>query len=392
MNVEKKLLFFPIFLILYEFCTNMSNDMYLPALPEIVSSLSTNMNWVQLTIPAWLAGNVAVQLFLGPLADRFGRRRVLLTGGVVFILSTLGCAIAPTIGTLILFRFFQGIGVCSMMVAGYASVHDLYSDEKAIHILVWMGSAAVIAPAIGPVLGGLLLLMTSWRGIFWTLFLLSSISIFFLMRCMPESLSVEEQEPLHPRRIVSVYRNIFTNRAFLFSALSFGFFYGGIIGWITVSPFLLMMNAHLSPTQFGLWQVPIFGSYIVGAQAVKFALKRFGMEKLISWGSCLAILSIVALVTFPFMAPREVCSYTLPMIGYALGFGFAAAPLNRLTLTSSSEKRGSCMAVFYLMMIGSGMLVSLVLSFLDENVFLSTFIIASSVLLSFFFNHQRKAV
>ena len=392
MNVEKKLLFFPIFLILYEFCTNMSNDMYLPALPEIVSSLSTNMNWVQLTIPAWLAGNVAVQLFLGPLADRFGRRRVLLTGGVIFILSTLGCAIAPTIGTLILFRFFQGIGVCSMMVAGYASVHDLYSDEKAIHILVWMGSAAVIAPAIGPVLGGLLLLMTSWRGIFWTLFLLSSISIFFLMRCMPESLSVEEQEPLHPRRIVSVYRNIFTNRAFLFSALSFGFFYGGIIGWITVSPFLLMMNAHLSPTQFGLWQVPIFGSYIVGAQAVKFALKRFGMEKLISWGSCLAILSIVALVTFPFMAPREVCSYTLPMIGYALGFGFAAAPLNRLTLTSSSEKRGSCMAVFYLMMIGSGMLVSLVLSFLDENVFLSTFIIASSVLLSFFFNHQRKAV
>ncbi len=171
---NKQLLFrlFPLFLIVYEFCTNMSNDMYLPALALIASDLGTKINLVQLTITAWLAGNTAVQLIIGPLSDRYGRRPILFGGGFLFLLSTLGCALAPSLALLIFFRFLQGIGVCTMMVSGYASIHDLYNDKKAIHILVWMGTAAVLAPAIGPVLGGVLLLVTDWRVIFLSLFAL----------------------------------------------------------------------------------------------------------------------------------------------------------------------------------------------------------------------------
>ena len=179
---------FPIFLILYEFCTNMSNDMYLPALPIISEAFSASANLVQLTITAWLAGDTAVQLIIGPLSDRFGRRPILFGGGLLFLIFAPWCALAPTLPILILSRFVQGIGVCTMMVAGYASIHDLYDDKRAIHILVWMGSAAVIAPAIGPVFGGLILTVASWRTIFYVLFFLERSPLLFYGSSCPKAL------------------------------------------------------------------------------------------------------------------------------------------------------------------------------------------------------------
>ena len=88
---------FPPFLILYEFCTNMSNDMYLPALPLIAKELQSSLSLVQLTITAWLAGSMAIQLIVGPLSDFYGRRLVLLGGGLLFLLSTLGCSLSPSL-------------------------------------------------------------------------------------------------------------------------------------------------------------------------------------------------------------------------------------------------------------------------------------------------------
>ena len=113
---------------------------------------------------------MSVQLIVGPLADRYGRRPVPLIGGVFFLLSSLGCALAADIYWLIFARFVQGISVCSMMVPGYASIHDLYDDEKAIQILVWMGTVAIIVPAIGPLFGGFILLFATWRWVFVALF------------------------------------------------------------------------------------------------------------------------------------------------------------------------------------------------------------------------------
>lgn len=381
---------FPLFLILYEFCTNMSNDMYLSALPRISEDFSTSANLVQLTITAWLAGDTSVQLIVGPLADRYGRRLILFGGGLLFVLSTLGCALAPSIGFLLVFRFIQGIGVCTMMIAGYASIHDLYDDKRAIHILVWMGSAAVIAPAIGPVLGSVILTFTGWRTIFYFLSALAILSLLFLWFVMPESAASDTKHPLNVKALIHSYTKIITNSSFMTSAASFGLLYGGIMGWITASPFLLIKELHLTPLQFGWLQVPVFGAYIVGAQLVKPLMERIGKDRLIVFGLSIASLSGVCLLLLPFLYPEKTISFVLPMVGYALGFGFAAAPLNRTTLTETQEKRGAAIAVFYLMMIGSGTIISLILSVFDENVFSISLVIAASVFLSFLLNTIRQ--
>jgi MFS transporter, DHA1 family, multidrug resistance protein len=379
---------FPAFLILYEFCTNLSNDMYLPALAQIATDFGISISLVQLTITAWLAGDTAVQLIVGPLADHYGRRTILLWGGLLFLISTLACTLAASLSWLIAARFVQGIGVCTMMVAGYASIHDLYEDKEAIHILVWMGTAAVVAPAIGPVLGGIFLLFTGWRAIFLSLFILGLISLTGLWFVMGESAS---KHPLSFKHLVKTYRNIVTNPSFMISALSFGLAYGGMIGWITASPFILIEKLHLTPFEFGLLQFPIFGGYIIGAQLVKPIMEKMGKEKLISLGLSIAALAGLVLLLSALAGSTHWLFYVVPMTGYSAGFGFAAAPLNRVTLTATTEQRGAAMAVFYLAMAASGTLISLFVSVISETILSSCFIITLSIIISFILNKLRSS-
>lgn len=368
----------------------MSNDMYLPSLSLIANDFHTSINHVQLTITAWLAGSMAVQLIVGPLTDGYGRRPVLLWGGLLFLLSTLGCALAPSLIGLIGMRFIQGIGVCTMMVAGYASIHNLYDDKEAIPILVWMGTAAVVAPAIGPVLGGFLLLFTSWNAIFLSLFVLGVIALSGLWWIMPESIGADHQKSLNIRSVFITYSRILTNTPFLLSGVAFALAYGGIIGWITASPFILMEKLHLTPSGFGMLQFPVFGGYIVGAQLVKHFIKRIEKETLIGIGLTIAALSGVLLFILPQLFKGNIFSFIIPMTLYTLGFGFAAAPLNRVTLTATHEQKGAAMAIFYLTMAASGALISLILSTAAETITSSCLVIALAIILSFAMNKMRK--
>lgn len=379
---------FPFFLILYEFCTNMSNDMYLPALPLIAKDFATQLNMIQLTIAFWLAGNTSVQLFIGPLSDRYGRRTILLTGGGLFLVSTILCAAAPSVLVLIIARFLQGVGVCTMMVPGYASIHDLYDDHKAIHILVWMGSAAVIAPAIGPVLGGLLLLLTGWRAIFWVLAFLSAFSIAALCLSMPES--SKELHAMKGKIIIERYCRILLNPRFMTSSTSLGLLFGGAFGWITASPFILMESFQLPPDFFGYLQVPIFCAYIVGARLVKYLLSIIGREAVILWGESISLCAAGLLVLLAALAPDNLLSFILPMVFYMAGFGLASAPLNRTTLTATKVQKGSAVAMFYLTMMGSGTLVSLFLSLVKSTIFYSCLVIAITASFSFVLNIIRR--
>ncbi len=391
MPKQRLLKLFPFFLILYEFCTNMSNDMYLPALPSIANEFTVSIRLVQFTIAAWFAGDSALQLIMGPLSDRYGRRTVLFGGGILFLLSTIGCAFASTLSLLIVFRFLQGIGVCSMMVAGYASIHDLYDDHKAIHILTWMGSAAVIAPAIGPVFGGWILLITDWHAIFISLFTLGCFALIALYFCMPESASLEKHHTsMRFKTVFTSYRKLVCNASFIFSALSFALLYSGIIGWITVSPFILIETLGMTSTSFGYVQFFIFGAYVLGTRLVKRMLERIGIEPLIKLGLIITSAAAIALIATTFFAPQNALSFTLPLVVFALGFGICAAPLNRKTLTTTSEPKGVAIALFYLTMTGTGTAISILLSAVPFTPFRVSLIIAITILLSFPSNAMKK--
>lgn len=368
----------------------MSNDMYLPALPAIGDEFLASDRLIQLTIASWFGGATFVQLIVGPLSDRYGRRLILFGGGILFLLSTLGCALVPSIFLLILLRFIQGIGVCTMMVAGYAAVHDLYEDTQAIHILAWMGSAAVIAPAIGPLLGGFILLFGDWRIIFLCLFAIGIVSLLCLWFAMPGKRSLAARAPFEIKHLLRSYKNLFSNRNFLSSSFSFSLAYAGMIGWIAASPFLLIDTLGLTPYEFGWVQVPVFSSYILGALIIKRMLEKVGTEKLISLGLTISAVSALFLLIFSLFAPGNLWTLLLSMSGYSIGFGMASAPLNRMTLTATNEKKGAAIAIFYLTMEGMATVISSILSLFEETFLTASILICTFILFSLFLHWTRS--
>ena len=143
---------FPFALVIFELVVYFSIDMYLPALPDVQQWFSTSEQYIQLTLSAWLVGSGTFQLLLGPISDRFGRRRILLGGCIVFIATSIGCALTDSLSFFVGLRLIQGTVVCCVLVAGYACINELLSSTQAIKTLARMNSVTVLAPAIGPIL------------------------------------------------------------------------------------------------------------------------------------------------------------------------------------------------------------------------------------------------
>lgn len=354
-------LLFPWLLALYEIATYLSNDAYLPALPHIARDLVTSHHLVQLTLTTWFMGSASMQLFLGPVSDRIGRRPVLLVGGIVFILVTIGCAITNDIYLLLALRFIQGTTITSMVVAGYATIHELFDREQAIHTLAVMNSITVLAPSFGPLFGALILYFTNWRWIFGILAIWALVVITGLFFKMPETRR-ESQEKVKFKRILIQYKNILSNRAFMLFMLTSRSLFAGMIAWIAAGPFLLIDRFHFHTISFGIAQAFIFGSFIIGTRLVKPWMKLLSLKTIIKIGISISLLGGIYSLGTSIIFPNNIWNMIIAMMLLAGGSGLAFPILNRLAIESSIEPMGSRVAISSSLMGISGMIGSAIVS------------------------------
>jgi Bcr/CflA subfamily drug resistance transporter len=357
---KNNLILFPLLLVFYEMATYLTNDAYLPALPAMVNDLAISQHLAQLTLTTWFAGSASMQLILGPVSDRYGRRPVLFIGGIIFVLSTIVCAATSNIGVLLFFRFFQGATVTSMIVAGYTTIHELFDHAKAIATLAWMFSITVLAPAFGPLFGAVILHFASWRWIFWLLALWGGVVLLFLFFKMPETNIRGKDSVMNLKQILKQYKNILLNLNYMRASLSFCFLFGALIAWIAAGPFLIITTFHRSTFEFGLLQVLVFGSYIAGTRFVKPMLKKYSTAFLIRVSLSIAVTGgALSLLTLYYSQSLSVIIIALMLI--AGGTGFASPLLNRTAMESSQEPMGSRMAMYSTLMglfciVGSGLI------------------------------------
>ena len=144
----------------------LSTDMYLPSLPRLTTELSASIDQVQITLSIFFGGFAVAQLLYGPLADRFGRKLILLGGLFLFTAASFGCATATSIEELIFFRFLQALGACGGPVLGRTMIRDIYGPTQSARVLSMMGTIMALAPAIAPIIGGYMLLVFNWSAIF----------------------------------------------------------------------------------------------------------------------------------------------------------------------------------------------------------------------------------
>ena len=353
-------LIFPFLLVFYEIATYLSNDMYLPGLPEMMQDLGLTIHGAQLTLTTWFLGSASMPLIMGAISDRFGRRPVLLLGGVIYILTTIICAITNNTDILLVARFIEGGMIASMMVPGYACIHEIYEKREAIRLLATMGSISVLAPALGPLLGSIVLYFSNWRGIFWVIVLWAAIAILLLYKWMPETLPPEKRQSLHLMQLAKSYFRILRNKQFMLLMTVLGFIFAGFITWITAGPLLIIETFHQSALVFGIVQAIVFAAYIFGNRWVKYLLDRLGIYRLIKTGLMITLLGGLSLFIFTFYFPNSLVAFLIGMIIYSFGSALCFSPLNRSVIEASDEAMGVRVAFFTVLLtsfaaLGSGM-------------------------------------
>lgn len=355
-----KSLYFPLLLVFYEIATYLSNDMYLPALPDMMRDLHLSTKQVQLTLTTWFIGSATLPLIMGIVSDRYGRRLTLLSGGVVYFFATIACALATNTQILLISRFIEGAAIPSMMVAGYSCIHESYEQKEAIRILALMGSITVLAPALGPLLGSIVLLFTDWRGIFWIIAIWTAVAISLLYKWMPETHPAENRLPIHLGNLFRHYGRILTNPRFVLLMAVLGFIFGGFIVWIAAGPLLVIESFHYTPLAFGLIQAVIFAAYIFGNRLIKLLLERVSIKYLIWSGLLCTLCGGVLLLLFAIIFPHYLSPFLLAMSIYSFGSALCFAPLNRSIIESSHEPMGIRVALFTVCWTGFAVLGSLV--------------------------------
>lgn len=352
---RQKALLFAGFLVLYEFLTYIANDMMMPGMLQVVEAFNAPESAVATSLTAYVLGGASLQIFLGPLSDRYGRRPVMLSGAVIFFVFTLLIAGSQTINQFLLARFFEGMGLCFIGVIGYATLQEIFDEMDAIRLVAIISNVALLAPLLGPLVGAALIHLMGWRAIFALIALLALIALVGLWRYMPEPVGAKTRAggkiariPLSPRTVFGNYKALLTDRSFMTGSLASGIISVPCIAWIGLSPLIIMRYGHASMMTYALWQLPVFGAIIVGNFVLHYLSRRFTIRTLILVGSATTIGGLVLGVALPVFISADYRWLMPGIILYSLGLGIANAPLYRHILFATPVSKGTAAALISL--------------------------------------------
>lgn len=271
-------------------------DMYLPALPEVTGALRAPAATVQLTLTACLAGMALGQLVVGPMSDKWGRRRPLLIGMAVYVLATAVCALAPTAELLIGFRLLQGLAGAAGIVIARAVVRDLYDGVEMARFFSTLMLISGVAPIIAPLIGGQILRITDWRGVFYVLAVIGVLLTLIVWRFLHETLPPERRHEGGVGQALRTMRGLLADRVFTGYMLTGGLAFAALFAYISASPFVIQDLYGASPQTFSL----LFGLNSVGLVAVgqingKLLVGRVSLDKALGFGLGTLLLAAVAL-------------------------------------------------------------------------------------------------
>jgi DHA1 family bicyclomycin/chloramphenicol resistance-like MFS transporter len=252
-----------------------SIDLYLPGLPSIARDLGGADGAAQLTLSLFFVGLAVGQAFYGPIADRVGRRTPLLIGCALYAAASAACAFATSIEQLVALRLVQAVGGCAGMVLSRSIVRDLFEEREAARLFSILMLVMGVAPITAPLIGGQILLVASWRAIFWVLAGFGALCLAMVAFALPESLPAERRSGAGPLQALATYGRLLADRRFMGYALAGGLASAGMFAYISGSPFVFIEHYGVSPQQYG-W---IFGANALGliasSQLNRWLLERY---------------------------------------------------------------------------------------------------------------------
>ncbi|HWA12248.1 MAG TPA: Bcr/CflA family multidrug efflux MFS transporter [Burkholderiales bacterium] len=344
----------------------LSIDMYLPSLPALERHFGADAAAGERTVAAFFIGLAIGQLFYGPVADRYGRKPPLLFGLACFTLASAGCALAGSIGSLVLLRFLQAVSGCAGMVVSRAVVRDLFDHQESARMFSLLMLIMGVAPILAPLAGGYLLVWSGWRAIFWVLASFGAACVVAVAVRLPETLPPSAPRPRLRYALVE-YLQLLRDRRFMGYTLSGGFAQAGMFAYISGSPFVFI-DLYGVPAEhygwlFGLNAVGIIG----GAQVNRHLLGRFEPDRLLARANVVNVTCGALLLLMAWTNVLGLPGILVPLFLYIAALGFTFPNASAGAMAPFPEKAGSASALLGGLQFGVAALASLAVSALHDG-------------------------
>jgi DHA1 family bicyclomycin/chloramphenicol resistance-like MFS transporter len=240
-------------------------DAFFPAFHAVARELQASPWAMQQTISIYLISYAVMSLFHGPLSDAYGRRRVILWGVLLFTIASVACALVQTIEQLLAARAVQGIATGAGLIVGRAIVRDLYDGPQAQKVMSMITLFFGVAPAIAPVVGGIVFGLADWRAVFWFLALYGVALWWLCLRALPETHPHARRVRFAPRPLFEVYRTIGLDGRFVLLVLATGFNFGATFLYISSAPAFIERILGLGTLGYPWFFVPMIAGMMGGA-------------------------------------------------------------------------------------------------------------------------------
>lgn len=344
----------------------LATDMYLPSLPTVARDLGAAPGTTQLTVGAFMAGMMAGQLVFGPLSDRFGRRPLLLVGTVAATLASAGCALAPSVGVLLVLRVVQGLSGAAAVVLARAVVVDRSRGVEAARVFSLLMTITSVAPVAAPLIGALLADTVGWRGVFAILTALSLLMVVGTLAVVPETLPPAARSA-GPGDFYRGLAALGRDRAFVGYVLTLCLSFGAMFGYISASSFVYQDELGFSPARFSAF----FAAGAVGVSAVSVVnrrlVRRLPARGLLIGGVVNLCAASTALLLGVGLAGVR-AAVVVPVLLWAVaGMGLILPNATALALTRAPRSAGTASAVLGACQFGTAALASSVLGALGAH-------------------------
>lgn len=328
-------------------------DMYLPALPALASDLQASTSLTQLSLTFCLIGLALGQLIAGPISDARGRRAPLIIGMIIFIVSSLLCALTSSIIVLIVLRLIQGLAGSVGIVVSRAIVRDYYSGNAMTKFFAVLMLVNGVAPIIAPVFGGQMLRFTPWNGVFVVLAIIGICLLLGVIFKLPESLPRKRRKSGGLKDTFSSFQGIMKDRVFMGLCLSQGFVFASMFAYISGSSFVLQEIFEVSPQVYSA----IFGINSIGIVLASQLSSRlsfqFGEKKILVIGLITAVCGSFALLLM-IQLQAGLIGVLVPLFVVITSVGLVAPTSTSLAMDRQGRNAGSASALIGLLQMGLG--------------------------------------
>jgi DHA1 family bicyclomycin/chloramphenicol resistance-like MFS transporter len=335
-----------------------SIDMYLPGFQDIAASLGTTAAMVALSLSSFFVGVSVGQLLYGPLMDRYGRKKPLYVGLVLYIVATAVCMETKDIHTLIILRFIQAVGACGAQVAAMAMVRDLFGAQDSAKVFSLLLLVLGASPMIAPTAGGYIVSVWSWRIVFMVLLIMAVLITVLTIVLLPESYPADKQFSLKPLPILRNFLSVLRVRQFIVYVLVEAFAFAGLLAYVAGSPLLFMGYFHLDKRTYG-WVFAFLALAFIGLSQLNGVLLRRYKSEQIVWVA-LAGQAVVA-VFFVVGMLLGWCGLGLTiffLFAFLTCLGFVNPNASALSLAPFSKNAGTAASLLGFFQLGVGTLAS----------------------------------